>query len=665
MNAKTTRLLKEARSLFWPWCAVIIASALRLVELSHSVLMADGPLREVRFFIEPISFLGLFLGIPLLAALSLGSEFQHRTLPLLLSQPVNRMEIWSEKFNVLIVAVLSAALVSSFGWRAEFQQYSVFRIGAGVWITIGAWIIATIASATFWTLFAKSTLGGLVLNLGSHWLIFVGGWSLIEWIHPTRHLPPTENTTALSIAAFVFLCYAGVMLWLGRRAFARFQATGGMASEDLLTAGPNVMPAGLTGWFRCRPTGAVLNLIRKELRLLRPLWLITLLAVLGWICLALFWVVSDRRSADPSVRVNLSTIIVTVGFIIVIVIAILAGSLSLGEERKSGTHSWHMTLPVSARRQWIVKLFTALLAGSVCAVLLPVLVSNAGGFLSGSPTMFVDPHTGWVWLLTVLLLTFASFWSACAVNGTVGAVLWLVPLMLALSFASGFGAWLAPELLALVVSRFELFANFAFTNAVSNIQLFIPGAPRMPFVLLLLVPTLLLAVIQSYRLFRTQLQDSALSAVRYLLPLAIVAFLCSFSLMAFGDLVFHAKQQMWSMFNETHEAIEKIQPGTASLDATHPLQLTVEDLVKVAPLSERTQRWLRNSRISVASDKPPSAGRDCCWRNSRGFTSAADEVYPWYLATIHLPSGSVCTVSFHAGRFHAGRVYGRLGGVCK
>jgi len=40
----------------------------------------------------------------------------------------------------------------------------------------------------------------------------------------------------------------------------------------------------LAAWFRCRPTGAVLNLIRKEFRLLRPVWLISLLAALGWAC---------------------------------------------------------------------------------------------------------------------------------------------------------------------------------------------------------------------------------------------------------------------------------------------------------------------------------------------------------------------------------------------
>ena len=31
MNAKTTRILKEARPLFWPWCAVVCAGALPLL----------------------------------------------------------------------------------------------------------------------------------------------------------------------------------------------------------------------------------------------------------------------------------------------------------------------------------------------------------------------------------------------------------------------------------------------------------------------------------------------------------------------------------------------------------------------------------------------------------------------------------------------------------
>jgi hypothetical protein len=585
-----------------------------------------------------MSLMGWSVGLPLLATLPLGNEFQHRTLSLLLTQPVDRMEIWREKLSVTVVAVLSAALVLFLVWRVAGQLDPLESV------VVGAWVIAIIASAPFWTLFARSTLGGLLLTAGVLQTFIVVAW----WMLPGQireFLSPT-NITVASIAAFVLLCYAGVMLWLGRRKLARFQVTGGMAGDDLLMAGPGVMPEALAGLFRCRPTGPFLNLIRKELRLLRPLWLITLLNVPAWICVILF-----RSTKNPPFTMAMLAVSS--------LYAIPAGSLSLGEERTSGTHSWHMTLPVSARRQWLIKLFLALFAGFVCAALLPVLVLIAGGFLFGSPFMFVDPHFVVVWLLTVLLLSFASFWCACAVNGTVRAVLWVLPMMGALLLAGRLGGWVAPKLMDLVVSRFDPFADFGFTNAVSNIQLDSIVLDPALVAALLLVPTLLFAVIQSYRLFRAQPQDSALSVIRNLRPLAMMAFLYMFSLAALDAFVDHARQQMWTLFRETHEAIEKIQPGTAKLDATHPLQLTAEDLAKASPLSEPTRSWLRNSRISVAPDKA-HPGRYCCGGNSRGITFVPDKDYSWYLATIHLPSGSNCTVSFQAGRG-----YGILGGVCK
>jgi hypothetical protein len=172
---------------------------------------------------------------------------------------------------------------------------------------------------------------------------------------------------------------------------------------------------------------------------------------------------------------------------------------------------------------------------------------------------------------------------------------------------------------------------------------------------------LVFALVQSGWLFRKQLQDSPLFVVRRLLPLAITAFLCSFSLAALIAFVDQGKQQMWTVFRETHQAIERIQPGNAKLNATHPLQLTVEDLAKAYPLSERTRRWLRYSRIIVAPDKPLPGGRYCCGENVRGITTfASDQAYSSYFVTIHLPSGSDCIVSFQAGGGH-----GILGGVCK
>ena len=592
MSARTTRLRKEVRALFLPWCGVVILCALPLFHISRSLSEAS------------VAF--CYLGIPMLATLSLGYEFQHRTLSLLLTQPVSRMKIWGEKMSVTIVAAVSATLIFCYGWRSALQH------DPNLWVFVGVYLIATVPSATFWTLLARSTIGGFLLNGIFPYIFVLVNREEIFGSNPS----PAPSVTGLWITAFAALCYSGVMLWLGGRMLARFQVSGGMAGDDLVMAGSSVMPEALVGLFRSRPTGAVLNLIRKELHLLRPVWLISFLSLVYLTLLTTFRFLLLRESADLHLE-GVQLVLYTPVILFTPLIAILAGGLSLWEEKTSGTQSWHMTLPVSARRQWLIKLAMAIFTGLVCAVLLPVFVMVVLGFIFGSPFMFVDQAMGGLMifgesifglpvmsvdhalpglLLTALLLTVASFWCACAVNGTVRAALWFVPATGAVLLAGRCGAWMAPKLVDLAVSRFDPFTHFRFTHAVSSLQSFVIGATPLRVVTLLLIPTLLLAVIQSYRLFRTQLQDSILSVIRNLLPLAMMAFLCAFSLMAFHTFVAHAKQQMWTMFRETHEAIEKIRPGTASLDARHPLQLTVEDLVTVAPRSERTQRWLGNSR---------------------------------------------------------------------
>jgi ABC-type transport system involved in multi-copper enzyme maturation permease subunit len=639
MNTKTTRILKEARPLFWPWCAVALAGVVPLV-----YPLAWTPL---------IYLIGFFI-IPVLATLSLGNEFQHRTLSLLLSQPVGRMEIWGEKLSVTIVAIVSAVLVFSLALRATSYRPDRQELAFAV-----AWIFAITASATFWTLFTKSTVGGVALNIGvQSFISFVVPWAnLADWLRARGYLSP-GNPIVPSTVTFVFLCYAGVMVWLGGRTLVRFQVTGGMASDDLLMAGPDVMPGALAGGLRCRPTGAVLNLIRKELHLLRPVWLISLLAAVSWACLALFGLLHQRGSTR-----NFETAVVIVGVISTLMIAILAGSTSLGEERTSGTHSWHMTLPVSAFRQWLIKLFMALFAGFVGAGLLPMLIA---GRLFGSSHMFVDVHLGIRWLLAVLILTFAAFWCACAVNGTVGAVLWVFPVLIAVGVANVFGERAGRELVDVLVARFDPFATFRFTTAVSRLgpnvffRLIDAASENMTdsiqatFVLTttILVPALLFAVIQSYRLFRAQIQDRALSVVRSLLPLAMMVFLCSFSFLAFYTFVEDATGQKNMLLFGTNHAVEeilraraiaKILPSTANADAAHPLQLTVDDLAKANPLPfplfESTRRYLRNSRITVTPDKAHPSGF-YCRENPRGSTSC------YYLATIHLADGTDLTLSY-------------------
>lgn len=652
MTPKTIRIFKEARSLFWPWLAVMTAAALPLLERSWSAGSGAAPLWGIHqvpsYFLsqltEPASFLGFFIGLPLLATLSLGNEFQSRTISLLLSQPVGRTEIWSEKIIVALVAVLSAAsLFCITSWNAIQRDPAIGIISTAL-------MIPMIASAQFWTLLARSTLGGLALNALNVAIPVV-------WLNRRDWIP--QSTLTRAVTFFAVLCYSGVMLWLGRRRLARFEVTGGIAGDDLLTAGPDFMPSALADWFRSRPTGAVLNLIRKEFRLLRPVWLISLLALPLWICIPLF---------GHTTYESIPAFILVVAYLPLV--AVLAGSLSLGEERTSGTHALHLTLPVSSSRQWLIKLAMAMFTSLICAAVLPILALLLSKSIFGVALLPVDSGHWISWLLPALLLTFASFWCACTLNGTVRAALCVFPILLALALAGRFGDWAADQFdtsggLVFVASKLGLFANFHFTNSVANLNPVATVAPLTIILLTLLVPVLFVALLQSRWLFRKQLQDSALFVVRRLLPLAITVFLCSFSLAAFNYFVFAAKKQMWAMFRETHDAIDKLQPGPAIPDdsnvaAAPPLQLTLEDLNKAAPLSERTQRWLRGARITVSPEAPHFSGHYCCGANSDLFTILPDKAHPWYSATIQLPTGTVCTVSFQAAR-----QLGILGGICK
>ena len=592
MSARLIRIKKEARALFSPWCATVIAGALPFV--------VHYP------FAQDLNVLSFFLGIPLLATLSLGMEFQHRTLSLWLAQPATRMQLWGEKVGVMCAAVISAALVAGTGmFLLVFPELNlIFKVAAA------AYVLITIASAIFWTLAVRSTIGGFIVMSCILWVFYL----FVALTHAGEGVKAVVSPTATIAAISSFsICFAGLMFWLGARKLAQYQVTGGSGGEDLMMAGPTVVPEAVAEWFRCRPRGAFVNLIRKEFRLLRPLWLIEIPVVLYWAFLAVFRLLPSPPVLIPETPRQWALMgppgAVFVG------LAGLAGMLSLGEERRSGTQAWHMTLPISAGRQWLIKLVTAVLSGLACSVLLPVLTLVAVGSVYGSPFMFVYRRGSPDWLILYPILIFACFWCACAANGTERAAAWIAPATAAVFFASSSGTWLGQELARttgtmkdFVVSWFHM-SPLALANVTESAR---------EGVLWLFVPTLLFALIQSYRLFRTQPQESVQWILRCVLPVVAVTMLFSFSASA-GFL-----SSRWEPFDETRQGIDRLQSGEAKLE------LTGEDLAKGAPLTAPTRRWLQGSTITVAPDRSPSSG---------------------YLATIHLASGLECRliVAHHGG----------------
>jgi hypothetical protein len=605
-NGRFVRIKKEARALFWPWCAVVAAGALAML-FPHSSSAAK------------IDVLGFFFGLPLLATLSLGNEFYQRTFSLWLTQPAGRMQLWGEKMSVMCAAVLSAGLTTGIGmfFFALPEMNLTYNKAAAV-----GYVLITMASATYWTLAARSTVGGfaLIACIFCLFYLFVGEIEGLPRPGGQFQAAPPHAAAIVAISTFA-LCFSALMLWLGERKLTRFQVTGGSSGEDLLVAGPSVMPEAVAEWVRCRPSEALLNLVRKEFRILRPLWVIELFAVIYLAFLAIFRLLPSPGVLAP--ETIFQWVVLGPPAMTCLGLGGLAGILSLGEEKRSGTQAWHVTLPISVRRQWLIKLLMAMFAGLACAVLFPVLTVMAGGSLYGSPFLFVDVPVVRAELIVLPILTFACFWCACAANGTMRAAIWAMPVIAAIPFASAGGLWLGKELARttgtlkdFIVSMFHLSPlAFATVTEYANTG-----------ILWLFIPTLLFALLQSYGLYRTPPQDSTLWMLRCILPVVAVTMLWSFS--AYVGFV----ASRWEPFEETRQALNKFQPATARIE------LTGEDLAKNSVLTAPTRRWLQGSSITVAPAHSPSSA---------------------YLATIHLAGGLECRLtvtSYGASAASCGKV---------
>src|SRR5215831_3437425 len=183
MTAQNIRIMKEARALFWPWCAVMFVGLLHLSGV------------RCRFYDVDLTVVGFLIGVPLLSALSFGNEFQYRTASLLLAQPTSRLQIWREKLAVMLIAVLSVTLVYYAAWR-QFLQSSLLG-----WVSDAAFLVMVVGSATLWILIARSTLGGLILNVGVQGSILIVTAALMGvFSHPLVPAPAFSALLTLLVA---------------------------------------------------------------------------------------------------------------------------------------------------------------------------------------------------------------------------------------------------------------------------------------------------------------------------------------------------------------------------------------------------------------------------------------------------------------------------------
>jgi hypothetical protein len=211
------RLINEVRLIIAPWILMTLAALAPLTTLTLADKRADWP--------DAVAVLGFFGGAAILTSLSFRATQKTRRTD---SAAVDTHKAWTDKMLAITIAVFSAGLVAclvqttlgSIVW-GDLKPDHVFE--PILLLTI------IVCSTGFWTLLARSVIGGILLTAAAQFVLYLLIVLLVTLVN--RMAPDNAGKTDLahdpkvhavlaSIVCVVGLSYAVIMLWLGRKRFA-------------------------------------------------------------------------------------------------------------------------------------------------------------------------------------------------------------------------------------------------------------------------------------------------------------------------------------------------------------------------------------------------------------------------------------------------------------
>jgi hypothetical protein len=383
-------IVKETRALLPAW----LSCAAAMVISSGTTVYPFGEMAIGAYL----------LGVATLGALSIGHEYGHGTLPLLLAQPVPRKRLLGVKLGVLAVLLAGIGATASVivlpRVHAEPSIQLAFVLLPLVGLCVAPWLTMVFGSAMAGTVFTLA-LPGILMTASELLYLAVYG----------RLAPGRFQTLVLWRGTIACCALGAVMTW---RTFLRLEAVAGIGSF------------GVTAWLPAsRTTAAALPmrtlrsplrlLVAKELRLQRMTFAVAGLYVVG------HFAVSALQPMLPFAREIATALSLFYG----ILIALLVGALASAEERQLGTLPMQQLLPMAAWRQFAVKVALVLSLSVLLAVALPALVVSPS-----LPTRII-PELGFgaiglaICGLYVSSVSASGVWAMLLSMPTVFGVLWI------------------------------------------------------------------------------------------------------------------------------------------------------------------------------------------------------------------------------------------------
>jgi len=535
--------------------------------------------------------------------------------------------MWNEKFVVLAGAAVSVILIY-FAVGLGTSLVTIRWSGAprallptDQTVLIGLFLLATVCAAGFWTLQARTLLGGMTFCIGSQFLVAIVVNLVLERIYGNR-VGGLEDPIVLRWIVVVGLIYSAVFLWAGRQKFARLQLkwVGYGDSGPLLPFGGRISEflSRYSGWLRCRPKWATANLIRKELRLQKPLFVIAAVFSLCWVVTLILLLLST--SDWQAVYEVILNVITTIW---VVLLAVLAGCVSLGEEKTMGVAEWQLTLPCSARKQWLVKLCTSAVVGLVLGIGLPLALAILASVKSHAGLYFLvaEQAAATSWLFFIWGLVFVlGFWAVTLLGSTIRATLNTIVVLIGLAAVAGVGVTFAKQfggleqwLILPLIVYFHL-APDAFGSQFLTI---------LTLVAFFAGPLVVTALWQSMRQFR-RAQVQRWVVWKYSLILLAIGLVMSTWATDLGT----SWAKVGLLLNTSLTNAVKALPAE-TIDASKPTaarKITLNELEETGKLAPLTKAWLKGATMELTSEQ------------SKGPTSKSTTLVKWI--TVEFPNGA-------------------------
>ena len=353
---------KEIRLLLPSWLVILLLST-----ILPWVWEKDGSIIEVA---PAVSFFGTIL----IALDSFGREFSLGTFSSLMSQPVERREIWRNKIKLLVlgVAIIFIAQLASYElwfhfWLPVSGATHWISPGNNWWLWIGSMIalILVAMSGGLWAvLLIRQVAAAFWITVLAPAAIFL----LVVLLVPEK----TLNYGCVAAVLFIGLpaIYSAAGFWLAHRLFHR--------AQDVAWTGGIINFSRWRYFERKEQSSISLRKQRPFVALVKKEFQLHSVSLVGaGALLVLHLMVLILRACNigaPKSADSFTGVISDFFWIFWLALPVVLGSTAVAEERKLGVMDGEFCLPVSRRRQFALKLSSVMICGTLLGGGLPFLL---------------------------------------------------------------------------------------------------------------------------------------------------------------------------------------------------------------------------------------------------------------------------------------------------